>query len=378
MKRPGSIQAPLLGGPPPVVLRSAVSSPHEEDPTERTLNRGSASWPSLPVDPPAAVGSPFWPVLFAARLRRRTTQLHRAVSSHYAMKFPPMTIEQERNLSPWDKWNYFNRFPFKFVLQVLLLGLVSLQTWFYASQVLPYFNQSTASFVQHFYGFTNARGQWQASGTAQLGSRGINNVVRISTIPEFASSVQSTYLAYASYLNTSIDGYASRPALPSVRGEILCDSPPPDEAVPTFVGTAGDLCAPQHAHFELTAESPYGPFNPAVRTHAEWRQFFDRVKQMTLTWVLIDISVDFLSHYGLAAFEVEWTISATYSFASAGQMQITYASLCDAPLSQPDSARNGSGSTAPLAAAAVDYSRPIPMANVAQECCHHYPPAAWW
>ena len=98
-------------------------------------------------------------VLFALRLRRRAAAgLQRAtsipVSSSFRRALPPMTAEQTLALSPWQKWKDFNRVPMKFLLQMVLVGLVSVQTYFYASTVLPYFNQSSGSFAANFYGLS--------------------------------------------------------------------------------------------------------------------------------------------------------------------------------------------------------------------------------
>ena len=46
-----------------------------------------------------------------------------------------MSAEQTLVLSPWQKWKDFNRVPMKFLLQMVLVGLVSVQTYFYASPV---------------------------------------------------------------------------------------------------------------------------------------------------------------------------------------------------------------------------------------------------
>jgi hypothetical protein len=78
--------------------------------------------------------------------------------------------------------------------------------------------------------------------------------------------------------------------------------------------------------FYLTEGAPTGPYTDLSR--AEWRAFFDRVQTISLAWVLVDTSVDFLGHYGLAAFEVEWTLQAQYNFASAGDMRIVYSAGC--------------------------------------------------
>eukprot|EP01048_Picozoa_sp_COSAG05_P004081 COSAG05_NODE_207_length_14113_cov_13.452119_7_plen_708_part_00 len=317
--------------------------------------------------------APFWAVFFAARVRRRTQQrlsggadedrLMRRVSNRFIEVFPPMTHEQTMRLSPWEKYRDFNRFPFKFVLQMLLLLLVSAQTWFYASAVLPYFYHSSAAFETNFYGFTDAAGNYRSAITAQPGSRGLSDMVLISTIPEFTSSIESVYRTYETYLNTSIDGYAPpKPSLPiTVFGTVRC-GPALHQATdngggstPAAEAAAERLCGDT---FTLVATAPLGPFSGVDLS--VWRLFFDRVERITLQWSLVDLSVDFLSHYGLAAFDVEWTLSAEYDFQSAGQMSIVYSSSCTAPHGAATSNSMG------LGMGNVDYKKPVPLANLAQ------------
>ena len=299
-------------------------------------------------------------VLFAMKLRRRAAAGLPGVpvSSSFRRALPPMSAEQTLGLSPWQKWKEFNRIPLKFILQLVLVGLVSAQTYFYASTVLPYFNQSSGSFASNFYGYTDARGAEQraAAATAYGGHWGLD----ISTIPDFGASLESTLDAYETFVNDSIDGYATQPPIPTVQGVAMCGPLPAghnltgglDSPNNTAVQPPSALCG----SFELTRASPRGPFVPSLAA-VEWRRFFDSVVSIELTWVLVDTQVDFLSHFGLSAFEVAWTLRAEYSFASAGQMRVVYSSSCQpGPLTPGHSQGQRS----------ADYSLPVPMTNIAQ------------
>jgi hypothetical protein len=317
---------------------------------------GGIGAPLLGAAPAAAGEEPFRAVFFAARLRSRARGLHRQLSDRMLEVFPPMSQRQSATLSPWEKYRQFNRFPFKFVLQIMLLVLVTIQTWFYSSSVLPYFNQSTAAFAANFYGFSanGAKGAWHSADTALLGSRGRSDTVLISTIPDFQSSVQSVYTVYHRYLNSSIDGYSPRPAEPTVRGAVSCLPAEVGLASAAAAAAAELICA--SAGFELTVAAPAGPFLDEV-PHATYRAFFDRVETVSLEWVLVDTSVDFLDHFGLSCFEVEWTLRADYWFESAGQMRVLYSSAC---------------SSAPAVAGGkhrpsdVDYRLLVPLCNLLQ------------
>eukprot|EP01043_Picozoa_sp_COSAG02_P000029 COSAG02_NODE_1_length_108762_cov_456.708287_29_plen_669_part_00 len=332
-------------------------------------------------------------VLFAMRLRRRAAAgLQRIpVSSSFRRALPPMSAEETLVLSPWQKWKDFNRVPVKFILQIVLVGLVSAQTYFYASTVLPYFNQSSGSFASNFYGYTDALGveQSAAAATAYGGHWSLD----ISTIPDFGASLESTLHAYEKFINESIDGYVTNPPIPTVHGVATCAPLPAGHnnswaAGSESSGTAHtNNTAVQHASslcgtFELSQRSPRGPYDRSLSA-VEWRRFFDSVVSIELSWVLVDTQVDFLSHFGLDAFEVAWTLRAKYSFASAGQMRVVYSSSC-----QPGPMRPGPPTTAAVhdrihqvrdgreqAAAAqenspaqqsVDYRLPIPLTNIAQ------------
>ena len=71
--------------------------------------------------------------------------------------------------------------------------------------------------------------------------------------------------------------------------------------------------------------------------------------------------------FGVGAFEVQWKLTADYSFASAGQMRVVYSSPCR-PAPPRHSAATGHRATAPPRAAkgSVDYRLPVPLANLAQ------------
>ena len=314
-------------------------------------------------------------VLFVTRLRRRAAAgLHRAVSvpvsAGLRRALPPMSAEQTLALSPWQKWREFNRVPVKFILQVVL---VSAQTYFYASAVLPYFNQSSGSFASNFYGYVDASGTAHsaAAATAYGGYWSLD----ISTIPDFGASLESTLHAYERFVNESIDGYVTEPPIPTVRGVATCAPLPAgrNESQGTTRAAApdgtADAASTRHSSssnssssggggggvaqqpsalcgtFELSRASPRGPFVSALPP-AEWRRFFDSVVSVDLSWVLVDTQVDFLSHFGVGAFEVEWTLRAEYSFASAGQMRVVYSSSC-----QPGPLRPGSRAAVHTAAA---------------------------
>lgn len=338
-------------------------------------------------------------VLFALRLRRRAADgLRRAtsvpVSASFRRALPPMSAEQTLVLSPWQKWKDFNRIPMKFLLQLVLVGLVSMQTYFYASTVLPYFNQSSGSFAANFYGYIDAKGSEHSAAAAT--AYGGHWSLDISTIPDFGASLESTLRAYETFVNDSIDGYVTDPATPTVHGMATCGPLPTGhngslaagmESSSASRSTSNSSTVPQPSPlcgvFELTRTSPRGPYVPSLPL-AEWRRFFDSVVTIELNWVLVDTQVDFLSHFGLGAFEVAWNLRAEYTFASAGQMRVVYSSSC-----QPGPLRPGPSTTAAVHAngirpvgrnseqlpgpgdhaqpqRSVDYSLPIPLTNVAQ------------
>ena len=235
-------------------------------------------------------------VLFATRLRRRARRLQRALSqpsASLAEILPPMSAEDTLALSPWQKWRRFNRVPMKALLQLLLVALVSAQTYFYSSTVLPYFNQSTGSFASNFYGYTDASGIAHSAPAAT--SYGGSYSLDISTIPDFASSLESTLSSYERFVNESIDGYVTEPSVPTVRGVATC-GPLPSHNQSTLLArnrsVGGGRVAALCGEFELTRAAPRGPFGSA--TQAEWRSFFDSLVTIQLEWVLVDVQVDFL------------------------------------------------------------------------------------
>lgn len=115
-------------------LRGAISL-QSDDPAVGGLVPSGASIASL-EDQSASGGR---------SIRQRVRHVQHRLSNRLIEVYPPMTQEQALTLSPWQKYKDFNRFPFKFVLQMVLLALVTAQTGFYASSVLPYFNQVCGS-----------------------------------------------------------------------------------------------------------------------------------------------------------------------------------------------------------------------------------------
>eukprot|EP01047_Picozoa_sp_COSAG01_P045217 COSAG01_NODE_4149_length_5293_cov_71.856180_2_plen_249_part_00 len=124
-------------------LRAVVSPPSDDDSSSSGGGggggggRGSSS--ALPVQ-----GGVMSDEGEGRTIRQRVRRVQHTLSNRLIEVFPAMTQEQALTLSPWQKYKDFNRFPFKFVLQMVLLVLVTAQTSFYASTVLPYFNQVCA------------------------------------------------------------------------------------------------------------------------------------------------------------------------------------------------------------------------------------------
>eukprot|EP01050_Picozoa_sp_SAG11_P026110 SAG11_NODE_6135_length_1381_cov_1.776911_1_plen_152_part_01 len=152
-----------------------------------------------------------------------------------------MAPDETLRLSPWQKWREYKRFPWKFLLQLVLLLLVTVQATFHANTTLPYFNRSAARIADAFFGYIDPTTQQRVVAKPCGGDCA---TIELDSIGQFEASLSSTISSYASFVERSIDGYATVPPHPTVVGATTCGPPPKYGEAPgaTAAAQAEMLC----------------------------------------------------------------------------------------------------------------------------------------
>ena len=265
-----------------------------------------------------------------------------------SMKFslPPLSAEEQLTLSPWEKWQRYRRFPWKFLLQLVLLVLVTAQAMFYTDEVVPYFLDSDEALRSRFFGYTNSRGEWvSASGMDGSGEWAVN----IGSKDDFQSAVEHITKTYTKFPAESVDEYTHVPAVEGdgrlgVQFEIGwndASSLTPPKAQPPC-GRAFSIPAGWQRKSNVSWAG-FGPENndpkPAApwrnrRTFdgfdsSDWRAFFQRVESVDMSWALRDRDVHFLHSWRgcrVTNCSIDWQLQAALTFSSAGQMKMVFKS----------------------------------------------------
>eukprot|EP01051_Picozoa_sp_SAG22_P014414 SAG22_NODE_1747_length_3665_cov_2.556085_2_plen_368_part_00 len=232
---------------------------------------------------------------------------------------PPMSAEDHLTLSPWEKFMKYKRLPNKLVLQMALVVLVTIQTVFYATHVIPYFLETEQAFRSQFFTYQNKAGDWvEAAGSDGTGQW----TVEVVTQEDFHSAVTHIATSVDEFISTSIDSYVARDyeqgdcgnddtpcpvpvshsVTPGVHARVEWQERPWRCASEEFAGAAGcnDAARPCKSRFVIPYARPDGAWpgfdsgfghNFYNLTTEQERTFFDMMSSMTLTWAVQDTDV---------------------------------------------------------------------------------------
>lgn len=304
------------------------AAPQPPTPTLLCGGRGASRRPATPRAP---------------RSRVQTTAKSLSVSSI----MPPMTPEEHLTLSPWEKCTRFRRFPVKFVVQMGLVITCSMQTLYYADEVIPYFLDTDRTMHETFFGFQVGEKRidaiWSPPGNSGRWS------AEISHTDDFSHSIRYLGQKYAQFPQQSIDKYDIPNGRPTVSAQIEWRSDKEYMARPESLTDERrhadmDRHFPPHADchdltwddqvsaapgasctiFSIdplnTTEDGLGPFG----AFADWDHFFPRLVRLQLQVALTDHDASFLTKLGKSHCTVDWTVTAVYTVRSSGMVQVDY------------------------------------------------------